>query len=117
MTHRRAIAHGVAHEIGDISVGKLADLVLWQPANFGVRPETVIKGGVIAWANVSASSSPPSTHILTVSLTAQQIGDANASIPTVQPVIGRPMWGSHAEAAALNSLLFVSKLSLDTGDL
>ncbi|KAM0789920.1 hypothetical protein ACM66B_006760 [Microbotryomycetes sp. NB124-2] len=89
-----AISHGVAHVIGDIAVGKLADLVLWQPCNFGVRPESVIKGGFIAWAN---------------------IGDANASIPTVQPVIGRPMWGSHAEAAALTSFVFVSKLSIDSG--
>ncbi|GAA5896085.1 hypothetical protein JCM5296_006240 [Sporobolomyces johnsonii] len=89
-----AITHGMSHLVGDVSIGKLADLVLWSPANFGVRPESVIKGGVIAWAN---------------------IGDANASIPTVQPVIGRPMWGSHAEAAALNSVLFVSSLSLSSG--
>ncbi|KAK4048672.1 Urease [Microbotryomycetes sp. JL201] len=89
-----AISHGVAHVIGDIAVGKLADLVLWQPCNFGVRPESVIKGGFIAWAN---------------------IGDANASIPTVQPVIGRPMWASHAEAAALTSFVFVSQLSISSG--
>ncbi|SCZ97830.1 BZ3500_MvSof-1268-A1-R1_Chr3-3g06398 [Microbotryum saponariae] len=89
-----AITHGMSHVIGDIAVGKLADLVLWQPQNFGVRPETILKGGVIAWANM---------------------GDANASIPTVQPVISRPMWGSHAEAAALNSVLFVSALSLSSG--
>ncbi|GAA5982601.1 hypothetical protein JCM10908_006715 [Rhodotorula pacifica] len=89
-----AIAHGMSHVIGDVSVGKLADLVLWTPHNFGVRPEMVIKGGIIAWANM---------------------GDANASIPTVQPVIGRPMWGAHAGAAALNSILFVSGLSLSSG--
>ncbi|BGP20421.1 hypothetical protein JCM10213_001570 [Rhodosporidiobolus nylandii] len=89
-----AITHGVSHLIGDIAVGKLADLVLWQPAHFGVRPEMVVKGGVIAWAN---------------------IGDANASIPTVQPVFGRPMWGSHAQAAALNSFVFVSELSISSG--
>ncbi|GAA5875111.1 hypothetical protein JCM8547_005416 [Rhodosporidiobolus lusitaniae] len=89
-----AIAHGISHVVGDVAPGKLADLVLWEPSNFGVRPQMVIKGGVIAWA---------------------QMGDANASIPTVQPVYGRPMWGSHAEAAALNSYLFVSSLSLSSG--
>lgn len=89
-----AISHGISHIVGDIAVGKLADLVLWAPSNFGIRPETVIKGGVIAWAN---------------------IGDANASIPTVQPVLSRPMWGSYPQAAALNSVLFVSALSLSTG--
>ncbi|BGP52043.1 Urease [Rhodotorula kratochvilovae] len=89
-----AITHGISHLVGDVAVGKLADLVLWKPCNFGVRPEMVIKGGVIAWAN---------------------IGDANASIPTVQPVIGRPMWGTHAKAAAMNSMLFVSQLSIDSG--
>ncbi|BGP27954.1 urease [Rhodotorula toruloides] len=89
-----AIVHGMSHVIGDVSVGKLADLVLWQPAYFGVRPNMIVKGGVIAWANM---------------------GDANASIPTVQPVIGRPMWGSQPSAAALTSLLFVSSLSLSSG--
>ena len=67
-----AIAHGVAHEIGSVEVGKLADLVLWRPAFFGAKPEIVIKGGFIAWA---------------------QMGDANASIPTPQPVQMRPMFG------------------------
>ncbi|GAA6042193.1 hypothetical protein JCM8097_005009 [Rhodosporidiobolus ruineniae] len=89
-----AIAHGISHVVGSVHPGKLADLVLWEPAYFGVRPQMVIKGGMIAWANM---------------------GDANASIPTVQPVLGRPMWGSHAQAAALNSVLFVSQLSLDSG--
>ncbi|GAA5990378.1 hypothetical protein JCM11641_002343 [Rhodosporidiobolus odoratus] len=89
-----ALAHGISHVVGDIAPGKLADLVLWTPANFGVRPEMVIKGGVVAWANM---------------------GDANASIPTVQPVYGRPMWGSHPKAAALNSVLFVSELSVTSG--
>ncbi|GJN94126.1 hypothetical protein Rhopal_007200-T1 [Rhodotorula paludigena] len=89
-----AIANGLSHVVGDISIGKLADLVLWKPENFGVRPQMVIKGGVIAWANM---------------------GDANASIPTVEPVVGRPMWGTHAGAAALNSILFVSQLSIDSG--
>ena len=89
-----AIVHGMSHEIGDVAVGKLADLVLWSPANFGVRPEMVIKGGIIAWA---------------------QMGDPNASIPTVQPVISRPMWGATPEVAAMTSIAFVSELSLSSG--
>ncbi|POY74986.1 putative Urease [Rhodotorula taiwanensis] len=89
-----AMLHGVSHVAGDVAVGKLADLILWSPENFGVRPAMVLKGGMIAWANV---------------------GDANASIPTVQPVIGRPMWASKPAAAALNSMLFVSQLSVDAG--
>ncbi|GAA6019361.1 hypothetical protein JCM11491_000909 [Sporobolomyces phaffii] len=89
-----AITHGISHLVGDIAPGKWADLVLWTPANFGVRPEMIIKGGVVAWAN---------------------IGDANASIPTVEPVVGRPMWATHPRAASLNSMLFVSQLSIDSG--
>jgi urease subunit alpha len=88
-----AIAHGVAREIGSIEVGKLADLVLWKPAFFGVKPEMVIKGGFIAWA---------------------QMGDANASIPTPEPVIMRPMFGAHGIAAARTSLAFVSKAGQQT---
>ncbi len=72
-----AIAHGIAHEVGSVEVGKLADLVLWKPAFFGVKPELVIKGGFIAWA---------------------QMGDANASIPTPQPVMMRPMFGAYGRA-------------------
>ena len=72
-----AIAHGFGHLIGSIEVGKLADLVLWKPAFFGVQPEMVIKGGVIAWS---------------------QMGDPNASIPTPQPVFMRPMFGSFGQA-------------------
>ena len=68
-----AIAHGMADEIGSVEVGKLADLVLWRPAFFGSRPELVLKGGFIAWA---------------------QMGDANASIPTPQPLVMRPMFGA-----------------------
>src|SRR6185503_2805966 len=68
-----AIAHGMSHVIGSIEVGKLADLVLWKPSMFGAKPEMVIKGGVIAWA---------------------QMGDPNASIPTPQPVFMRPMFGA-----------------------
>jgi len=89
-----AITQGISHIVGDIAVGKLADLVVWKPANFGVKPEQVIKGGTIAWA---------------------QIGDANASIPTVQPILSKPMWGSFPKVAALNSFCFVSQISIDNG--
>ena len=89
-----AITHGVAEEVGSVEVGKLADLVLWHPAFFGVKPELVIKGGFIAWS---------------------QMGDANASIPTPQPIVMRPMFGAHAGAGAATSLAFVSKVALDAG--
>ncbi|KAL5526948.1 URE1 [Sanghuangporus sanghuang] len=89
-----AITHGFDHVVGSVAVGQLADLVLWRPENFGAKPEVVLKSGVIAWA---------------------QMGDANASIPTVQPVYGQPMWGSEPLAAALTSVLFVSQISLDVG--
>src|SRR6202008_1294230 len=72
-----AIAHGISHEVGSIEVGKLADLVLWHPAFFGVKPELVVKGGFIAWS---------------------QMGDANASIPTPQPVRYRPMFAAYGRA-------------------
>ena len=80
-----AIAHGLAHEVGSIEPGKLADLVIWKPAFFGVRPELVLKGGLISWA---------------------AMGDANASIPTPQPVLPRPMFG--ALAPWETSLTFIS---------
>ncbi|KAI0787896.1 urease [Fomes fomentarius] len=89
-----AITHGIAHLVGQVAVGTLADLVLWKPENFGAKPEMVLKSGVIAWA---------------------QMGDANASIPTVQPFIGRPMWGAHAASAALNSISFASAISITSG--
>ncbi|KAI0925925.1 Urease [Taiwanofungus camphoratus] len=89
-----AITHGISHMVGQVAVGALADLVLWRPENFGSKPEMILKSGVIAWA---------------------QMGDANASIPTVQPFIGKPMWGSHPASAALNSVSFVSEISLKTG--
>ncbi|OAX36427.1 urease [Rhizopogon vinicolor AM-OR11-026] len=89
-----AITHGISHLVGSVEVGKLADLVLWKPENFGAKPEMVLKSGVITWA---------------------QMGDANASIPTVQPSYGRPMWGSFPAAAALNSVVFVSQVSIETG--
>jgi urease subunit alpha len=86
-----AIAHGLDHEIGSIEVGKMADLVLWEPAFFGVRPHAVIKGGMIAWA---------------------AMGDANASIPTPQPVLPRPMFGATHRAATATSVHFVSQQAL-----
>ncbi|MFB9837207.1 urease subunit alpha, partial [Actinoallomurus acaciae] len=87
-----AIAHGLDAEVGSVEVGKLADLVLWEPAFFGVRPHVVLKGGMVAWG---------------------QMGDANASIPTPQPVFPRPMWG--ATAAPATSVHFVSPAALDDG--
>jgi urease alpha subunit len=87
------IAHGMANEIGSIEVGKLADLVLWKPAFFGTKPEMVLKGGYIAWA---------------------QMGDANASIPTPEPVIMRRMFGGIGSAASSSSILFVSQKSIES---
>lgn len=89
-----AIAHGLDREVGSIEVGKLADLVLWEPAFFGVRPHAVLKGGMIAWA---------------------AMGDANASIPTPQPVLPRPMFGAAPAAAAATSLHFVAPQAIEDG--
>jgi urease subunit alpha len=89
-----AIAHGVSHHIGSVEVGKLADLVVWSPAFFGVKPDCIIKGGMIA---------------------AAPMGDPNASIPTPQPVHYRPMWGAYGGAVAATSLTFVSKAAVDGG--
>ena len=89
-----AIAHGMAHEVGSIAVGKWADLVIWKPAFFGVKPAMVIKGGMIAHA---------------------AMGDPNASIPTPQPVHYRPMFGSFGSAIAKTSLTFVSQAGLRAG--
>jgi urease subunit alpha len=89
-----ALTHGIAHEIGSLEVGKLADIVLWRPAFFGAKPSLVIKGGMIA---------------------AAPMGDANASIPTPQPVHYRPMFGSFGQAASSTALAFVSQASLDAG--
>ena len=88
-----AVSHGMGHLIGSVEVGKLADLVLWRPAFFGAKPELVIKGGVIAWA---------------------QMGDPNASIPTPQPVLMRPMFGAFGKATGGTSIAFVSRTSLGT---
>jgi len=87
-----AIAHGISHEVGSIEKGKLADLVLWKPAFFGIKPSTIIKGGMIA---------------------AAPMGDPNASIPTPQPVHYRMMFGGYGSAAANTSITFVSQASLD----
>jgi urease subunit alpha len=89
-----ALAHGIAHEVGSIEVGKWADLVLWKPAFFGVKPSLVLKGGFIASA---------------------AMGDANASIPTPQPVHYRPMFGSFGGALSATSLSFVSQAALGSG--
>jgi urease subunit alpha len=86
-----AITHGIASYVGSVEVGKLADLCLWRPAMFGVKPELVLKGGMIAWA---------------------QMGDANASIPTPQPVHMRPMFASFGGAIAPTCLTFVSRTAL-----
>lgn len=89
-----AITHGMAQHLGSIEAGKLADLVLWRPAFFGVKPEMIVKGGFIAWS---------------------VMGDANASIPTPQPVVYRPMFGAFGGATAATSLTFVSQAALEAG--
>ncbi|MGA0712151.1 MAG: urease subunit alpha [Burkholderiaceae bacterium] len=89
-----AIAHGVAHQVGSIEPGKWADLVLWRPAFFGVKPSLILKGGMIA---------------------ASLMGDPNASIPTPQPVHLRPMFGSFGRAVASTNLTFVSQAALANG--
>ncbi|GJR46888.1 urease isoform X1 [Tanacetum coccineum] len=83
-----AIANGISDHVGSVEVGKLADLVIWKPSFFGAKPEMVIKGGDVAYANM---------------------GDPNASIPTPQPVIMRPMFGAFGKAGSANSIAFVSK--------
>src|SRR5207248_8244552 len=89
-----ALTHGVGKHIGSVEPGKLADLVLWKPAFFGVKPEIVIKGGFIAWS---------------------VMGDANASIPTPQPVLYRPMFGAFGEAPTATGVLFTSKAAIEAG--
>jgi urease subunit alpha len=89
-----AVTHGLDAEIGSVETGKLADLVLWEPAFFGVRPNLVIKSGVIAWANM---------------------GDANASIPTPQPQFMRPMFGSFGTLPASLGRHFVSETAIEAG--
>ncbi len=89
-----AVAHGLDGEVGSVEPGKLADLVVWDPAFFGVKPKLVIKSGMIAWA---------------------AMGDANASIPTPQPVLARPMFGAAASVAPELSVAWVAPLALDDG--
>ncbi|MBX9755189.1 MAG: urease subunit alpha [Pseudomonadaceae bacterium] len=89
-----AITHGISHEVGSIEVGKWADLVLWRPAFFGVKPTLILKGGAIA---------------------ASLMGDANASIPTPQPVHYRPMFASYGGSRHATSLTFISQAALDAG--
>ena len=89
-----AVAHGLAGDVGSVEVGKLADLVLWEPRFFAVRPHLVLKGGVIAWA---------------------QVGDANASIPTPQPVFGRPMFAGAGRAAAESSITYLAAAAFEAG--
>lgn len=89
-----AIAHGISHEVGSIEVGKLADLVVWKPAFFGVKPSTIIKGGMIAMA---------------------AMGDANASIPTPQPVHYRPMFASFGKTRNATSMTFMSQAAIKAG--
>ncbi|MBC9714936.1 urease subunit alpha [Streptomyces sp. TRM66268-LWL] len=89
-----AVAQGIDHEVGSVESGKLADLVLWDPAFFGVKPQLVIKGGQIAYA---------------------QMGDSNASIPTPQPVLPRPMFGAVGKAPGQGSFNFVAQAALDDG--
>jgi urease subunit alpha len=89
-----ALTHGIAHEVGSVEVGKLADLVLWAPAFFGTKPALIIKGGMIANA---------------------PMGDANASIPTPQPVHYRPMFGSFGQALSTTSMSFISDAAMSAG--
>ncbi|CAA6660091.1 unnamed protein product [Spirodela intermedia] len=89
-----AIANGFSELVGSVEAGKFADLVMWKPSFFGAKPEMVIKGGVIAWANM---------------------GDPNASIPTPEPVIMRPMFGAFGRAASASSIAFVSKAAKEAG--
>jgi len=90
-----AIAHGIAHEVGSVAVGKLADLVLWQPAFFGTKPSLILKGGLIA---------------------AAPMGDPNASIPTPQPVRYRPMFGAFGEALGATCMTFISQAAYRSGE-
>jgi urease subunit alpha len=91
-----AISHGISKHIGSLEAGKLADIVLWKPAFFGVKPEIIIKGGMII---------------------ASKMGDANASIPTPQPVIYRPMFGHYGKALQQTCFTFVSKISIENGNM
>jgi urease subunit alpha len=94
LTINPAVTHGIAHVVGSIEPGKLADIVLWPIEYFGVKPKLVIKGGMIAWA---------------------VMGDPNASIPTPEPVLYRPMFGALAGALAATCVTFTSRAAYDSG--
>jgi urease subunit alpha len=94
LTINPAITHGIAHVLGSIEPGKLADLVLWEPAFFGAKPKLIIKGGLINWS---------------------LMGDPNASLPTPQPVMYRPMFGSFGDALPKTCVTFVSRAAYDSG--
>ncbi len=94
VTINPAITYGIASDFGSVEVGKVADLVLWEPAMFGAKPKMVIKGGMIAWS---------------------LMGDPNASLPTPQPIIYRPMFGAYGKALASTCWTFVSRAALDSG--
>lgn len=94
LTINPAIAHGVSHIIGSLEIGKLADIVLWPATSFGAKPKLIVKGGMIAWS---------------------LMGDANASIPTPQPVYYRPMFGSFGKAVHQTSVTFLSKAAYELG--
>src|SRR5690606_5716733 len=89
-----AITHGISHIVGSIEPGKFADLAIWTPTFFGVKPDLVLKGGSIAYA---------------------QMGDPNASIPTPQPVMGRPMFAAYGKALENSAITFVSQAAYDCG--
>ncbi|MDP3660323.1 amidohydrolase family protein, partial [Phenylobacterium sp.] len=89
-----AIAQGLSAEVGSVEVGKLADLVIWSPAFFGVKPELIVKGGMIVYA---------------------MMGDPNASIPTPQPVHFRPMFGAYGQALTAHSITFTSRAAIEAG--
>src|SRR5699024_3084013 len=89
-----AITHGVASYVGSVEKGKFADLVLWNPAFFGIKPDMIIKGGMII---------------------ASKMGDANASIPTCEPVMYRPMFGAHGKARYAACLTFVCRAAMEEG--
>jgi urease subunit alpha len=94
LTINPAITHGIAHEVGSLEPGKLADIVLWPIQFFGAKPKMIVKGGLIAWA---------------------VMGDPNASIPTTEPVLYRPMWGAFGSAPAATAVTFTSQAALDNG--
>ena len=94
LTINPAITHGIAHEVGSLEPGKLADIVLWPIQFFGAKPKMIVKGGLIAWS---------------------AMGDPNASIPTTEPVLYRPMWGAFGSAPAATSVTFTSQAALANG--